>query len=148
MVIFARRLDSSSQVEILLHCSILQYTLLPQGLPALSLEAKASRTLFHVNRVKLYKLCRPQFLPLMVNNSHALCLTLCHHFSRYCKMPELMDPRLRRQVIEYLSKKGYNRTEAMLRNESATQDAEGRPLASRVEDNGGSKYGKGLGLYG
>ncbi|MCJ1420714.1 Transcription initiation factor TFIID subunit 5 [Xylographa parallela] len=61
-------------------------------------------------------------------------------------MPELMDPRLRKQVIEYLSKKGYNRTEAMLRNESATQDADGRPLTSRVEDNGGSKYGKGLEL--
>ena len=61
-------------------------------------------------------------------------------------MPELMEPRLRAQVIEYLSKKGYNRTEAMLRNESATQDAEGRPLGNRAEDGGGSKYGKGFGM--
>ncbi|MCJ1409135.1 Transcription initiation factor TFIID subunit 5 [Ptychographa xylographoides] len=57
-----------------------------------------------------------------------------------------MEPRLRAQVIEYLSKKGYNRTEAMLRNESATQDAEGRPLGNRAEDGGGSKYGKGFEL--
>lgn len=48
------------------------------------------------------------------------------------------------QVIEYLSKKGYSRTEAMLRVESAAQDAEGRP-PPRVEDTGGLKYGKAFG---
>ncbi|KAF8430200.1 WD40-repeat-containing domain protein [Tirmania nivea] len=37
-------------------------------------------------------------------------------------------------VIEYLSKKGYSRTEAMLRVESAHIDADGRPIISRVED--------------
>lgn len=37
-------------------------------------------------------------------------------------------------VIEYLNKKGYSRTEAMLRVESAHIDAEGRPILSRVED--------------
>jgi hypothetical protein len=51
------------------------------------------------------------------------------------------------QVIEYLSKKGYNRTEAMLRVESASQDAEGRPIHSRVEESGGLKYGKAFGDY-
>lgn len=44
------------------------------------------------------------------------------------------------QVIEYLSKKGYNRTEAMLRQESANLDAQGRVIATRVEDRGGQKY--------
>ncbi|KAF8475670.1 WD40-repeat-containing domain protein [Kalaharituber pfeilii] len=37
-------------------------------------------------------------------------------------------------VIEYLSKKGYAKTEAMLRVESAHIDAEGRPIITRVED--------------
>ncbi|KAJ9647316.1 Transcription initiation factor TFIID subunit 5 [Coniosporium tulheliwenetii] len=40
-------------------------------------------------------------------------------------------------VLEYLSKKGYNRTEAMLRRESAHQDAEGRPIISSIEESGG-----------
>lgn len=44
------------------------------------------------------------------------------------------------QVLEYLSKKGYSRTEAMLRKESKNVDAEGRPIPSRIEDTGGKKY--------
>ena len=51
------------------------------------------------------------------------------------------------QVIEYLSKKGYNRTEAMLRLESASQEVEGKPIEARVEETGGLKYGKALGKY-
>lgn len=50
-----------------------------------------------------------------------------------------------RQVIEYLSKKGYSRTEAMLRAESANQDVDGRPLSTRTEEAGGVKYGKAFG---
>jgi len=57
-----------------------------------------------------------------------------------------MTNKARKQVLEYLSKKGYNRTEAMLRAESAIQDIEGRPLIPRAEDAGGAKYGKGLGI--
>ena len=49
------------------------------------------------------------------------------------------------KVIEYLSKKGYNRTEAMLRLESASQDVDGKPISTRIEDGGGIKYGKALG---
>ncbi|KZF25027.1 WD40 repeat-like protein [Xylona heveae TC161] len=49
-------------------------------------------------------------------------------------------------VIEYLSKKGYSRTEAMLRMESANQDSDGRPIYSRVEDSGGEKYLRAFGL--
>ncbi|KAI9849636.1 MAG: Transcription initiation factor TFIID subunit 5 [Sclerophora amabilis] len=45
-----------------------------------------------------------------------------------------------KQVIEYLNKKGYNKTEAMLRLESANTDKDGRPLYHRLEDNGGEKY--------
>lgn len=44
------------------------------------------------------------------------------------------------QVLEYLAKKGYNRTEAMLRKESANQDSEGRPIVSRAEEAGGDMY--------
>ena len=56
-----------------------------------------------------------------------------------------MEADVRYKVIEYLSKKGYNRTEAMLRVESASQDAEGRPIYSRVEESGGLKYGRAFG---
>lgn len=69
--------------------------------------------------------------------------------SRYLdenKIPEPMTNSSRAKVLEYLSKKGYNRTEAMLRVESATQDIEGRPLIPRAEDAGGAKYGKGFGM--
>ena len=44
------------------------------------------------------------------------------------------------KVLEYLSKKGYSRTEAMLRRESAHQDSDGRPIITRAEDAGGAKY--------
>ncbi len=44
------------------------------------------------------------------------------------------------QVIEYLSKKGYARTEAMLRQESGNVDANGRVQVMRAEDQGGRKY--------
>lgn len=50
------------------------------------------------------------------------------------------------QVIEYLSKKGYSRTESMLRIESANQDAEGRPITTKVEESGGVKYLRAFGL--
>lgn len=51
-----------------------------------------------------------------------------------------MGTNVEPQVLEYLAKKGYNRTEAMLRKESAHQDAEGRPLITRAEDAGGDMY--------
>lgn len=44
------------------------------------------------------------------------------------------------KVIEYLVKKGYNRTEQMLRLESSRLDREGRPIQDRVEDTGTDKY--------
>ncbi len=46
------------------------------------------------------------------------------------------------EVIEYLNKKGYSKTEAMLRMESANQDADGRSIASRAGDPTGAKYGR------
>lgn len=42
--------------------------------------------------------------------------------------------QLNQIVMEYLSKKGYSKTEAMLRMESAHTDAEGRPIVSKPED--------------
>ena len=50
------------------------------------------------------------------------------------------------QVIEYLLKKGYNRTEQMLRLESSNLDRDGKPIQERVEDLGNIKYSKGFRL--
>lgn len=44
------------------------------------------------------------------------------------------------KVIEYLSKKGYTKTESMLRMESANQDADGRPINTGSDDAGGPQY--------
>jgi transcription initiation factor TFIID subunit 5 len=44
------------------------------------------------------------------------------------------------QVIEYLMKKGYTRTEQVLRQESTHVDKDGRPMIDRVEDYGNEKY--------
>ena len=55
------------------------------------------------------------------------------------------DDRLVAQVIEYLNKKGYSKTEATLRAESANQDADGRPIPARTDDISGSKYRQGFG---
>lgn len=44
------------------------------------------------------------------------------------------------EVLEYLAKKGYSRTEAMLRRESTNVDAQGLPIPSRLEDRGGRQY--------
>lgn len=43
-------------------------------------------------------------------------------------------------MLEYLSKKGYSRTEATLRQESAQHDVDGRPKYKTVQDRGGDKY--------
>lgn len=51
------------------------------------------------------------------------------------------------KVLEYLSKKGYNKTEATLRKESAQHTPDGRPKVSRVEDHGGRKYQIALGTF-
>ncbi|KAL8842664.1 MAG: hypothetical protein Q9170_000439 [Blastenia crenularia] len=59
----------------------------------------------------------------------------------------MADRNLDCEVLEYLSKKGYNRTEAMLRMESANQDVDGRPIQTRVEESGGVKYGKAFDLF-
>ncbi|KAF2166276.1 hypothetical protein M409DRAFT_66745 [Zasmidium cellare ATCC 36951] len=45
-------------------------------------------------------------------------------------------------VLEYLSKKGYSRTEAMLRKESEKTDANGNPIATTIDEMGGKKYGR------
>ncbi|KAI0997624.1 hypothetical protein K3495_g10566 [Podosphaera aphanis] len=52
----------------------------------------------------------------------------------------MSQQNLNQIVIEYLVKKGYNRTEQMLRNESSRLDREGRPIQDRVEDLGHIKY--------
>ena len=57
-----------------------------------------------------------------------------------------MADNLKTQVIEYLVKKGYNRTEQMLRNESTNLDKDGKPIHERAEDFGTGKYQKGFRL--
>lgn len=66
----------------------------------------------------------------------------------------IWDPRYRQlitdhlespQVLEYLNKKGYSKTEATLRRESAHHDDNGRPLIKRAEDAGGKQYEKAYG---
>ena len=47
-----------------------------------------------------------------------------------------------RQVLEYLSKKGYSRTEAMLRRESQHTDSNGQPIYQNVQESGGKMYTK------
>lgn len=44
------------------------------------------------------------------------------------------DEKPKRQVIEYLLKKGYTKTERQLRQESAHLDKDGRPVQDRAED--------------
>lgn len=44
------------------------------------------------------------------------------------------------QVLEYLNKKGYTRTEQILRQESSNVDKDGRPIIAKPEDNGTGKY--------
>jgi hypothetical protein len=44
------------------------------------------------------------------------------------------------QVLEYLSKKGYSKTEATLRREAAVHDDQGRPITRRTEDHGAKQY--------
>ncbi|KAJ5143370.1 uncharacterized protein N7515_002157 [Penicillium bovifimosum] len=46
----------------------------------------------------------------------------------------MSQQNLNQIVIDYLAKKGYNRTEAMLRMESANQEIDGRPLPQLGED--------------
>jgi hypothetical protein len=53
---------------------------------------------------------------------------------------------INQKVIEYLVKKGYNRTEQMLRQESAHLDKDGRPIHNRIEDLGNIKYTRGYKL--
>ena len=50
------------------------------------------------------------------------------------------------QVIDYLAKKGYSRTESMLRMESANQEIDGRPLPPLGED-ARPKYRQGFGRH-
>ncbi|KAM0115746.1 Transcription initiation factor TFIID subunit 5 [Aspergillus fumigatus] len=46
----------------------------------------------------------------------------------------MSQQNLNQIVIDYLAKKGYSRTEAMLRMESANQEIDGRPLPPLGED--------------
>ncbi|KAG4029096.1 hypothetical protein MFRU_017g00330 [Monilinia fructicola] len=58
----------------------------------------------------------------------------------------MSQQNLNQIVIEYLVKKGYNRTEQMLRSESANLDRDGKPIQDRAEDLGTAKYSKGFRL--
>ena len=53
-----------------------------------------------------------------------------------------MATNWRVQVLEYLSKKGYSKSEAMLRTESAARDFEGKPINLGSEEAPASRYSK------
>ena len=57
---------------------------------------------------------------------------------------EHTDTNIVFKVLEYLTKKGYARTEQTLRQESSHVDKDGRPVVDRVEDLGNEKYTKAL----
>jgi len=59
---------------------------------------------------------------------------------------KIITYQVHQQVIEYLLKKGYNRTEQMLRQESANLDKDGKPIQERAEDLGTAKYTRGFRL--
>lgn len=64
-----------------------------------------------------------------------------HNTSRDQALPVLVLIIIE-QVLEYLVKKGYSRTEQTLRAESANVDSEGRPIQPPSESYGYPKYSK------
>jgi hypothetical protein len=60
--------------------------------------------------------------------------------------PPIREADITKKVIEYLVKKGYNRTEQTLRQESAHLDKDGRPIHNRIEELGNVKYSRGYNL--
>jgi transcription initiation factor TFIID subunit 5 len=66
-------------------------------------------------------------------------------FSR-SSSPPIREADITKKVIEYLVKKGYNRTEQTLRQESAHLDKDGRPIHNRIEELGNVKYSRGYNL--
>ena len=67
-----------------------------------------------------------------------------YNYTSAGRSPNQIDPfsNLGVKVIEYLVKKGYNRTEQMLRQESSNLDKDGKPIPERVEDLGTQKWTK------
>lgn len=62
-------------------------------------------------------------------------------FPVYQGLTRALSPK----VIDYLSKKGYSRTEAMLRVESSSIDRNGRPIHQTSEEANPERYFKGFG---
>ncbi|KAI9055235.1 hypothetical protein LZ554_000199 [Drepanopeziza brunnea f. sp. 'monogermtubi'] len=58
----------------------------------------------------------------------------------------MSSQNLNQIVIEYLLKKGYNKTEQTLRMESSNLDKDGRPIHERAEDYGIAKYARAFNL--
>ena len=85
--------------------------------------------------------------PGMRIQEHSRFALLFHRFCYYLRFANLkMDANLIPQVIEYLSKKGYTKTEAMLRAESAVQDVESTSLGTRMAGSDSTRYMRGLGM--
>jgi transcription initiation factor TFIID subunit 5 len=57
----------------------------------------------------------------------------------------LSQADLNAQVLEYLNKKGYSKTEATLRREVADRDDGTRPAARKVQDKGYEKFSESYG---
>jgi hypothetical protein len=68
---------------------------------------------------------------------------LCNNQNAITPTMEFLADNDNFKVIEYLMKKGYTRTEQVLRQESGTVDKEGRPIFNK-EQYGNKKY---IGAY-
>jgi hypothetical protein len=78
----------------------------------------------------------------------AFLLIWIGHFClfRHSTLSNLKMLTISPKVLEYLLKKGYTRTEMVLRQESANVDIQGRPIFDRAEDFGNEKYNKAFAL--
>jgi len=85
-------------------------------------------------------------IPFICNNTISNSSNSSHSSSHHLHIFSFtMDSDLIPQVIEYLSKKGYSKTEAMLRAESSGLETEGRPIVTPKDDFTGRKFRQAFG---
>lgn len=107
---------------------LVKFTKISQPLIYLDLFSPLLEGSFHIY-ARLDTIISLRFWHLFLFNAFAIPIDINANYFRY-------------KVIEYLIKKGYNRTEQMLRQESTNVDKDGKPIQVRAEDLGTSKYGR------
>lgn len=90
--------------------------------------------------------CHDDSIAPAFNTTFTSLLSLWHVESSYNRFEhsnwKTMTADNTLQVLEYLSKKGYSKSEAMLRTESAARDVEGKPLSTSTEEPLSFRYSK------